>query len=79
MEMLYLIKNYLELEVIYHKGTVLVTPCRYCVELERSARVIALSEQLLATEYLQIHHSQAPLRDLEVYFEDKGWQVAKVH
>ena len=79
METLHLIKKYLELEVTYHQGTVQVFPVHYPVELELSAEMIARSEQLLSLEHLEFTHSKTPLKDLEEYFEHKGWRVIQVH
>jgi hypothetical protein len=71
-------KKGLELEVVYQLGTVLINPIVYFAEYERSAHIIATSEQLLSFTHLKSLNTIDPYKDLKEYFESKGWEVIKL-
>jgi hypothetical protein len=75
MEYLRIRKRYLELEVSYLSGNVLIQPAAFNPEYAYSAQVIARSEELFSTQHLNSIASKSPCKDLEAYFVRKGWEV----
>jgi hypothetical protein len=65
----------MELEVRYEPGVVLIELITYSKAYERSARVIARSEELLSNMHLKDIQSTAQYEDLKAYFKRKGWEV----